>query len=201
MTGSHDPKPTHAPARPRTAATAATMLVLAPLLAVSLGACTPAGGAGAGHPGQPSGENGGSSPTETQTPPTPDDGKTPEQGSGEGSWGGSGQDDDPAKNIQLPRGFPNEDFVLPKGATIDDTGEREPGNWFVVLRAADAAQAELWWKRIIRKNGFTATSSERTDDGGRSATLRSAALTVDALTIVQDDGSVLLNYDLGPNVG
>lgn len=124
----------------------------------------------------------------------------PTKGKGEGqsesSWG---QPTDgaplPEKSTELPEGFPRDRFPIPVGAQIDDTGER-PDAWFLVLRAPDAAAAEAMWNEVIANGGFEVNESSDTPDGGRSASLVGGGLAVLALTIPQDDGTVLLSYDL-----
>ena len=113
----------------------------------------------------------------------------------ETEWGGQ---DQPEEELQttLPESFPTDVFVLPEGITIYNTGERGTGQWFLVLRAADAAAATTLWDSIVSANGFTVSDEVETTEGGVSATLNSVTLTVQALTIPQKDGSVLVNYDL-----
>ena len=113
----------------------------------------------------------------------------------ETEWGGQ---DQPEEELQttLPESFPTDVFVLPEGITIYNAGERGTGQWFLVLRAADAAAASALWDSIVSANGFTVSDEVETTEGGVSATLNSVTLTVQALTIPQKDGSVLVNYDL-----
>ncbi|WP_024355900.1 hypothetical protein [Leucobacter chironomi] len=101
------------------------------------------------------------------------------------------------KQAELPAGFPSDRFPLPKDAVIDDAGERGAGVWFVVLRAKDAAQASTQWSAIISAGGFEAADQQGDPaSADASAMLRSASLEAFALMLVQDDGSVLLSYDL-----
>lgn len=127
--------------------------------------------------------------------------KPPAQGSGEGDWGQSEEPtDETPEVVELPAGFPSEEFVLPEDAVLQDAGERGPGNWFVVLRAADVTQADEWWAFIVEAGAFTVQDEIVAVDGGREATLVGGTLTVGALTITEDDGSILMNYDLGPTL-
>ena len=121
--------------------------------------------------------------------------KEKETTSPETEWGGQNQ---PEEELQttLPETFPVDSFVLPEGVTIYNTGERGTDQWFLVLRAADAATATALWDTIVTTNSFTVSDEVETTESGTSALLRSANLTVQALTIPQEDGSVLLNYDL-----
>ncbi|MCW2287798.1 hypothetical protein EDF60_1285 [Leucobacter luti] len=109
------------------------------------------------------------------------------------------EQNDPAveqKDAQLPASFPSERFVVPPGATVDDAGERSATDWFVVLRAANQAEADQLWQSIIAESGFAATEVTASADGGISALLSSASTTAVAVTIPQSDGSVLLSYDV-----
>ncbi len=113
----------------------------------------------------------------------------------ETEWGGQ---DQPEEDLQttLPASFPTDVFVMPEGVTIYNAGERGTDQWFLVLRAADAAAATSLWESIVTTNGFTVTDEVETTEGGVSAMLNSVTLTVQALTIPQKDGTVLVNYDL-----
>ena len=113
----------------------------------------------------------------------------------ETEWGGQ---DQPEEQLQttLPESFPNDVFVMPEGITIYNAGERGTDQWFLVLRAADEAAAAAIWDSVVTTNGFTVSDEIETTEGGVSATLNSVTLTVQALTIPQKDGSVLVNYDL-----
>lgn len=124
----------------------------------------------------------------------------PEKGadssSTDGDWSETNDPNDPdLKSVELPEGFPSDEFALPEGAVVDDAGERG-GAWFVVLRAADEAQAETWWDEIVASNGFFVRDEEDLPDGGRAATLAAGTLAVQAVTVPQSDGSVLLSYDI-----
>ena len=113
-----------------------------------------------------------------------------------GSWAEENPDEVYAKDTQLPEGFPA-GFVLPEGSVIDDAGSRGYGSWYVVLRAADAEAAETLWDAIVSEGGFTVSDDAATGDGGRSATLTTAAMTVQAVTMPAEDGDgTLLSYDL-----
>ncbi|MBO1902630.1 hypothetical protein J4H92_11790 [Leucobacter weissii] len=105
------------------------------------------------------------------------------------------EDAESLKSTELPEGFPEALFALPEDAIIDDAGSHEGGTWFVVLRAADQEQADAWWDEVSSRNSLTA-HREEADEEGRSAVLSNEELTVDALTIPEDDGGVLLSYDL-----
>ena len=125
----------------------------------------------------------------------------PEKGSEttnpESSWSQPTDDfDADAKTTELPDTFPREQFPLPAEAVIDDAGARGDSAWFVVLRAADATEAAVFWSEIVALGGFTESDVSETSEGGRASTLSSAALSVVAVTIPQDDGTVLLSFDL-----
>lgn len=154
--------------RPRALLTAA----VAALLALTVAGCAPEPGDAAG-----------SIDKETQTT------------SPETKWGGQ---DLPEEDLQttLPESFPSDAFVIPEGAKIYNTGERGTGQWFVVLQAVDATAATTLWDAIVSGSGFAIADEIETTEGGVSAVLSNATLSVQALTIPQEDGSVLLNYDL-----
>lgn len=105
-------------------------------------------------------------------------------------------DDAIQKHTELPEGFPSEAFPLPKGAVIDDTGERASGEWFVVLRAENAEEAEALWNGVIAGGGFEVSDQAGDPQRDASATLRGSGLEVFALMLPQEDESVLLSYDL-----
>jgi hypothetical protein len=113
----------------------------------------------------------------------------------ETEWGGQDQPEEVLQTT-LPESFPVDMFVAPAGSEVYNTGERGADQWFLVLRAADAVAATTTWDAIVATNGFVITDQVETTEGGVSATLSTATLTVQALTIPQNDGSVLLNYDL-----
>ena len=79
---------------------------------------------------------------------------------------------------------------------IDDAGNRD-GVWFVVLRAADGGQADVWWQEVAGTNGLT-VSDEQENVDSVTATLTGATIGVSALRQDQADGSVLLSYDITP---
>lgn len=147
-------------------------LLVAAVLVFGVAACAP-------EPG----EAAGSIDKETQTT------------SPETQWGGQ---DQPEEELQttLPASFPSDAFALPEGVTIYNAGERGTGQWFLVLRTADAAAATALWDSVVAANTFTVSDEVETTEGGVSATLNSAMLTAQALTIPQEDGSVLVNYDI-----
>lgn len=161
------------PLRPRALLAAA----LAGLLAVSLSSCAP----------EPDEIAGATTKEQIAKGKTPDD---------------AGQraevpDEALQKQATLPAGFPSNSFPLPNGAVIDDAGERGAGVWFVVLRAKDAVQASTQWSAIISDGGFELTDAQGDPaSANASATLRNDKLDVFALMLPQDDGSVLLSYDL-----
>ena len=115
---------------------------------------------------------------------------------GTGSWPEENPEDVSDKHTDLPETFPGEAFPIPEGATIDDTGERAEGQWFVVLRAADAAAADALWNEVVAGGGFAVADETETAEGGRAATLTTPGYSVGALTFPQEDGSVLLSYDI-----
>lgn len=113
----------------------------------------------------------------------------------ETEWGGQ---DVPEEDLQttLPASFPKDLFALPSGAKIYNTGERGSEQWYLVLEAADAAAAAALWEEIIARNEFSVSDEVETTEGGAAAVLTTNVLTVQALTIPQANGSVLVNYDL-----
>lgn len=144
------------------------------LLAMSLAGCAP-------------------EPTEIAGQPA----KGAETPNSENSWSEPTEEFDAAvKSTELPETFPGDAFTLPANAVIDDVGARGDTAWFIVLRASDAVAAELQWQEIVSMGAFTESGTAETSEGGRAATLSSTSLTVTALTIPQDDGSVLLSFDL-----
>ncbi|MGK0716226.1 hypothetical protein ACR5KS_09210 [Leucobacter sp. W1153] len=144
------------------------------LLALSLAGCAPESAEIAGQP-----EKG----SETVNP--------------ESSWSQPTDDFDPAvKTTELPETFPSDQFPLPADAVIDDAGSRGESAWFVVLRAPDATQAAVFWSEIVALGGFTESDVSEVPEGGRAATLSSAVLSAVAITIPQEDGSVLLSFDI-----
>lgn len=131
--------------------------------------------------------------------PEPDDvAGSPEKGQNpdEKSWSEPETPFDPSvKSTDIPDDFPAE-FPIPDDATVDDAGARSETEWFVVFRAADPEAADALWDAIVADGSFIVDDDAPTDDGGRTATLTGAGLSVFALTIPQEDGSVLLSYDL-----
>lgn len=113
--------------------------------------------------------------------------------------GGSWPEENPPevfeKNQDMPDDFP-ETFVVPGDAVVDDSGTRGYGVWFLVLRAEDEAAAHALWDAIVAGSGFAVSDESETTEGGRAATLTSDALAVQALTMPDADGSVLLSYDI-----
>lgn len=101
-----------------------------------------------------------------------------------------------ARQTELPESFPTEQFPLPEGATVYDTGERGEGVWFVVLLAEDEAESVRLWDDVVRLGGFQISDEVETSEGGQAANLTSTTLRVSALTIPQADGSVQLSYGL-----
>lgn len=159
---------------------AAAMAVLCLSVPLAFTACAPepgAGGASQDKPGNSSTKGGGGD-------------------SSGSSWSKPKHEPDITKQKTLPKGFPTEAFAVPKGATIDDAGERGPGVWFVVLSTKDRAAADALWAEVISTNGFAEQDAAETPEGGRSATLSNTRLTVQALTLPSEGGAVLLSYDL-----
>ncbi|MGJ0204513.1 hypothetical protein [Leucobacter sp. gxy201] len=100
------------------------------------------------------------------------------------------------KRTEIPESFPAA-FPLIDGLTVDDTGEREPGVWFIVFEARDQAGADAAWQAVIEQGGFTVGETADTTEGGIAATLTSAELSVIAVTMPEPDGGpVFLNYDI-----
>lgn len=96
----------------------------------------------------------------------------------------------------LPDSFPNELFALPSDATIYNAGERNSDQWFLVLKAADTTAAQSLWTSIIELNTFGVSDEVETTEGGTAATLAQGPLTIQAMTLPNKDGSVLLSYDI-----
>lgn len=96
----------------------------------------------------------------------------------------------------LPESFPSDVFKLPTEATIYNAGERNSEQWFVVLKTADTATGEALWSSIIELNAFAVADETDTSEGGVAATLTQGPLTVQAMSIPNADGSVLLSYDV-----
>lgn len=127
----------------------------------------------------------------------------PEKGAEDDNQTGWGETSDPTdpglKSHELPEGFPADVFVLPEGAVIDDAGDRG-GVWFVVLRAADAEQADQWWTEIVQASGMSVNDEHENENGEFSAALLAPTIAVNALRVPQADGSVLLSYDITPQI-
>lgn len=136
--------------------------------------------------------------------PEPGDGPAPgagaenEKGSTEApdSWPEQATEEQTKKNVELPESFPKEQFPIPAGAAIDDTGERAAGQWFLVLRADSPEAAATLWDQVVSGGGFEVVDPAETGDGGRTATLAKQGVEVSALTLPQSDGSILLSYDI-----
>lgn len=113
----------------------------------------------------------------------------------ETEWGGQ---DAPEEELQtsLPESFPNDAFVMPAEVSIYNAGEKSPDSWFVVLSAESSAVAQTLWDSIIAESSFGVVDQVETTEGGTSATLNNVLLTVQAVTIPQADGTVLLSYDV-----
>lgn len=147
-------------------------LLLATALACSAAACAP-------EPG----EEAGSIDKETQTI------------SPETEWGGIDQSYEEMQTT-LPQSFPSAEFVIPSDAVIKDTGEKGPDTWFLVLEASSSEQGQAQWDAVVSASSFVVEDPVDTSEGGTAATLNSASLTVQAITIPQTDGTVLLSYDI-----
>lgn len=168
------------------------------LLLGALTACAPEPGAGGSDAG--SGTSGAPGTSETDAPAQGSGQKgSADKGSGEqgsGSWPEDDAGMDAPKQTALPVSFPVDRFIIPKGAVIDDAGERSDGEWFVVLRAPDQPSADATWDAVLSASGFAVVDPETGEDGGVSAELTSQTLEVSALTLPQPDGTVLLSYDI-----
>lgn len=114
----------------------------------------------------------------------------------EPSWPETTFGEDEVKQVELPAGFPSTEFLYPADAVIDNTGERGTGVWYLVFRSASAAEASDLWLKVIEQSGFTEHDPAETPEGGRAATLLNGGLEVLAVTLPQDDGSVLVSYDI-----
>lgn len=119
----------------------------------------------------------------------------------EGGWPQQGDPQDTPKSRSLPASFPSESFVVPETAAIDDAGERSANEWYLVLDAKNAATADALWQSIVDASGFAEADRSETADGGVAATLTNSALSVTALQIPQEDGSVLVSFDLSSTIG
>lgn len=113
----------------------------------------------------------------------------------ETQWGGQDVPED-ILQTKLPESFPVEGFVLPAEAAIYNSGEKNETAWFVVLNADSPEEAQSLWDSIVSQSSFEVTDQVETTEGGISATLNSAMLMVQAVTIPQTDGTVLLSYDI-----
>lgn len=149
-----------------------TAIGLASALLIGLSACAP-------EPGEETGRT--DKERETVNPET--------------EWGGQDLPEEELRT-ELPASFPSTAFVLPQGAVIYNTGERGEDQWFVVLQAVDEDDAKALWDEIISINAFEVVDSTETIEGGKAASLSGIILTVQALTIPQEDGSVQLSYDI-----
>ncbi|GAB2553102.1 hypothetical protein [Leucobacter ruminantium] len=165
------PTPRSRSAIPRGLALAATLL-----LALPLAACAP----------EP----------DTSEAPTGSDthgGNTLEEGE-------SGHPEPPAeatkKNTELPASFPKEEFALPDGAVIDDTGERGPDQWFVVLRADSEKRADALSEQVSSLNHL---QSEGVDEASGLTVLTKPGLRVELLSLAEGS-STLLSYELSRTV-
>lgn len=116
--------------------------------------------------------------------------------SGENGWPQQGDPQDTSKSTTLPASFPESNFVVPDGATIDDAGERSANEWYLVLSAKDRAVADELWQSISSASEFAESERSETSDGGVAASWVNIALSVTALQIPQADGSVLLSFDI-----
>lgn len=100
------------------------------------------------------------------------------------------------RQTELPESFPRDEFPLPEGAVISDTGERD-GGWFLVLVAESEADSQVLWETVIASAGLVAQGEPaETTEGGIALDFEAPGLRVFALTIPQPDGTVLLNYEL-----
>lgn len=115
------------------------------------------------------------------------------------SWPEKAPDEAFEKHQEVPADFPAA-FVIPEGATIHDVGARGAGVWFLVLRAGDATAGDSLWSAVIDAGGFTASEGEAPVEGGKSASLTSATLAVDATMFPDGDNGVLLSYDITQTV-
>lgn len=163
------PTPRSQNAIPRGLALAAALL-----LALPLAACAP-------EPG--------TSPSEAPNGSDTHGGNTLEEGE-------SGHPEPPAeatkKNTELPASFPKAEFALPDGAAIDDTGERGPDQWFVVLRADSEKRADALSEQVNSLNGL---QSEGVDEASGLTVLTKPGLRVELLSLAEGS-STLLSYEL-----
>ncbi|MEJ6489191.1 hypothetical protein PQI23_05605 [Leucobacter sp. USCH14] len=117
-------------------------------------------------------------------------------GDSDGGWPQQGDPQENSKSTSLPASFPSDSFAVPDGAVIDDAGERSAGEWYLVLNAKDQADADASWQAIVDASGFTESDRSETENGDVSATLTNAGVSVFALQIPQEDGSVLVSFDI-----
>ena len=104
------------------------------------------------------------------------------------------------RQTTLPEGFPVADFPIPDDAVIYDAGATSSG-WFVVLRAAEAAEAQAEWESIIALSSLSPLGEAQqtsAEEGGLWLELESDTFTGLAMMIPQPDGSALLSYELTP---
>lgn len=100
------------------------------------------------------------------------------------------------KQVEVPADFPAE-FVIPEGAVVDNVGVRDTGTWFLVLRAEDETAGNALWESVIQAAGFTSNEGPEPIEGGKTATLSSPALEVEA-TMFPEGSQMLLSYDITP---
>ncbi|KTR85807.1 hypothetical protein [Leucobacter chromiiresistens] len=169
--------------------------VVATVLLLGLGGCapeptTPDGGTGASASADADAAAGGGADSGA------DSGEQKASGDSDGGWPQQGDPQEGAKSTSLPESFPSDGFVVPAGARIDDAGERSPGSWYLVLAAEDQSEADALWQSVVSGSGFAEADRVEGDAGDVSATLTNGALSVFALQIPQDDGSMLVSYDI-----
>ena len=158
----------------RVARVSAAVLALG-LLVAPLAGCAP-------EPGAYSPAGPGSAPAEKQEP----------EG---GSWPAENPDEVYEKHREIPEDFP-EAFVIPENAEDDDVGTRGYGTWYLILRAADESEAAVLWNEIVAAGSFVQSDDLETAEGGIAATLSSGELMVNAMTLPENDGTVLVSFDI-----
>jgi hypothetical protein len=113
----------------------------------------------------------------------------------ETEWGGRELSEEQPETT-LPESFPIDRFAVPDGAVIENTGETSESSWFIVFRAPHLAAADELWFALIESNQLVATEEDTNEVDGYVATLEGAGLSIFAMTIPHEDGTVQLTYEL-----
>lgn len=124
----------------------------------------------------------------------PTKGQSAEEGSQDQSWSQPVDEFDPAvKNTSLPESFPVELVQFPETFKIVDTGSYTDASWFVVLESASLQDAESQVTAVADLNDFSVVETVDSADGGVYGSLTGASVTVEYLTVPNDDHTALLS--------